>query len=266
MNVVRDPIVGRAALVTGAAQGIGLAVARALLERGALVAINDVTEERVAQGIESLGSTGKASGYAADVRRRSEVEAMVERAEEDLGGIEFLVSNAGVFPDGPFLEMTDEAWDRVMETNAKGAFLVCQAVARRMAAAGAEDTRFRQIVTISSGSYRVARVGSAHYCASKAAVVMLTRTMALELAPYRILVNSVAPGLIDNSSLTDEYRTAFVRGVPAGRIGLPEDVAAAVLMLLGSSTTYITGQIIGVDGGVTAGRYGLPMSHGMNKQ
>ncbi|MDA8344741.1 MAG: SDR family NAD(P)-dependent oxidoreductase [Thermaerobacter sp.] len=257
-----DPVHGRRVLVTGAGQGIGFAVARALLERGARIAVNDLSLERVQHAVDALAPFGEVSGYAADVRRRPEVQAMVERAENDLGGIDFLVSNAGIFPDNPFLEMTEEAWDRVMDINAKGTFLVCQAVARRMAAAAAKDQDIRQIVTISSGSYRFARVGSAHYCASKAAVVMLTRTMALELAPYRILVNSVAPGLIENPSLTDDYRRAFTSGVPLGRIGVPEDIAAAVLMLLGSGANYITGQVIGVDGGVTAGRYGLPMSHG----
>src|SRR5690606_4239912 len=148
--------------------------------------------------------------------------------------------------------------DLVMETNVRGVFLTCQAVARRMVEQG---TRGR-IITISSGSYKSGRVGAAHYCASKAGVVMFTKVLALELAPHRINVNSIAPGLIDVDSevspIPDQYFEAMVAGIPWGRAGTAQDVANAALMLASPYAEFITGEVLAVNGGAAAGRVGLP--------
>ena len=152
-------------------------------------------------------------------------------------------------------------WDRVMAVNLRGTFLICQAAARLMV----EHKNPGIITTISSGSARFARLGAAHYCASKAAVVMLTRVMALELAPYRIRVNSVSPGIIDVAGgppLSESYKEAMTRMVPWGRMGRPEDVANVVLLVCDPAAEYLTGQVIPVDGGMSSGRYGIPASDG----
>lgn len=244
-------------LVTGAGHGIGLAVARAFIDEGARVAVNDINPDRVAAAVEKLGSLS--CGIAGDVADTKEARSVVSRAERELGGLDIVVSNAGIHPSHAFLEMDVSDWDRVMAVNVRGTFLICQAAAQLMVKQKHEGV----IVTVSSGSARFARVGSAHYCASKAAVVMLTRVMALELAPYRIRVNSVSPGIIDvpgGQPLSETYKQAMTRMVPWGRMGSPEDVAHVVLLVSDPGAEYMTGQVIPVDGGLSAGRYGIPVA------
>jgi 3-oxoacyl-[acyl-carrier protein] reductase len=244
-------------LVTGAGHGIGLAVARAFCREGARVAVNDINSDRVAVVVEELGN--QSCGVAGDVADTEEARAVVSRADAELDGIDIVVSNAGIFPSHAFLEMDINDWDRVMAVNIRGTFLICQAAARLMV----DQKNAGVIITISSGSARFARVGSAHYCASKAAVVMLTRVMALELAPYRIRVNSVSPGIIDipgGQPLSDTYKAAMTRMVPWGRMGSSEDVANVVLLASDPGADYMTGQVIPVDGGLSAGRYGIPVA------
>ena len=244
-------------LVTGAGHGIGRAIARAFIGEGALVAINDIIPDRVAAVVEKLGS--HCCGVAGDVSDTEEARSVVSRADDELGGLEIVVSNAGIFPSHAFLEMDISDWDRVMAINVRGTFLICQAAAQLMV----KQKHAGVIVTISSGSARFARVGSAHYCASKAAVVMLTRVMALELAPYRIRVNSVSPGIIDipgGQPLSETYKAAMTRMVPWGRMGSPEDVANVVLLASDPAAEYMTGQVIPVDGGLSSGRYGIPVA------
>ena len=244
-------------LVTGAGHGIGLAVARAFIGEGARVAVNDIIPERVTGVVQDLGR--RCCGVTGDVADTEEARSVVSRADAELGGLDIVVSNAGIFPSHAFLKMDISDWDRVMAVNIRGTFLICQAAARLMVKQKQEGV----IVTISSGSARFARVGSAHYCASKAAVVMLTRVMALELAPYRIRVNSVSPGIIDvpgGQPLSDSYKAAMTRMVPWGRMGNPEDVANVVLLASDPAVEYMTGQVIPVDGGLSSGRYGIPVA------
>lgn len=248
---------GKRVLVTGAAHGIGLAIARAFVEAGARVALADVDREGLAAAVDDLGDA--ASMHPGDVRNAADVERTVAEAEARHGGLDVVVSNAGVYPSDPFLDLDEDAWDRVMDVNAKGCFLVCRAVARRMVAAGTPGA----IVTIASGSARFAREGAAHYCASKAAVVALTRVMALELARHGIRANAVSPGLIDvpgGPQLSEGYTQAMTRMIPAGRMGRPEDVARAVLFVAHPDADYMTGEVVSIDGGLSAGRYGIPTS------
>jgi len=248
---------GSRVAVTGAAGGIGLAVARSFHGAGARVALADVDGARVAAAAEALGPGAEAA--AVDVRDPDRVDAWAGAIERAWGGLDVLVSNEGVYPAAPFLEMSPAAWDEVIDVNLRGTFLVCQRFARGMVARGGGGA----IVTIASGSARFARVGAAHYGASKAGVVALTRAMALELAPHGIRVNAVSPGIVDvpdGPPLAPAYRAAMTAMVPAGRMGTPQDVASVVLMVADPAAAYLTGQDVRVDGGLSAGRYGIPTS------
>jgi 3-oxoacyl-[acyl-carrier protein] reductase len=247
-------------LVTGAAQGIGNAIARQFFDEGAQVALNDLTAARVEAGVRHLTSLDdpRLFGYPADVTDALQCQTMIDRISEQWGRIDIVVNNAGVYPSQPVTNMRESEWDHVMDTNAKGIFLVSQVVAKLMMEQGIRG----QIINISSGSYHRGRVGSAHYCASKAAGIMFTKVLAMELAQYGIRVNAVAPGLIDTGTLDldQTYIEATRRQIPSGRLGRAEDVASAVLGLAAMTTDYITGAVLAVDGGLALGRYDVPMA------
>ena len=182
---------GRTALVTGAATGIGFAIAEAFGRAGARVAVNDLSPERCDRACERLASGGiRCDGYPADVRDPAAVRRMVDKVGEGFGGPDVLVANAGIYPNTPFLDLSAEEWDRVIDTNLTGVFLTCQAAARAMVAAGHGG----RIVTVGSGAANTAYWGWSHYCASKAAVVMLTKAMSLELGGHGIRANTVLAG------------------------------------------------------------------------
>jgi 3-oxoacyl-[acyl-carrier protein] reductase len=243
----------RVVLVTGAGHGIGRAIAEAFASNGDRVIVADRSEDRAREVAEAIA----ALPVAVDVSNAAAVEQAVQDVVDRYGQIDVLVNNAGIYPNTPVLEMAEAEWDAVFDTNVKGVFLVSRAVARRMAARGAGG----RIVNISSGSAKSGRVGAAHYCASKAAVEMFTKVLAMELAPQGIVVNAVAPGLIEvpGGSLSEEYIDALVAATPLGRIGQPEDIARAVLYLASPDATFITGSVLSVDGGSLAGRP-LPLS------
>jgi 3-oxoacyl-[acyl-carrier protein] reductase len=246
--------------VTGAAKGIGLAIARRFFVAGAKVAFNDLTDALLAQALNNLDieSRGRVIGCACDVRDSNGVTNMVTKVVEHWGHIDIAVNNAGIYPSQMVVDMHESEWDSVLDINAKGTFLVSQAIARQMI-----DRKIRgHIINIASGSYRVARMGSAHYCASKAAVDMFSKVLAMELAPYGIQVNVISPGLIlvESMELDQDYIDATLRQIPAGRLGTPEDIAEAVFSLASVRSDYLTGSNISVDGGLSLGRYGIPRS------
>jgi 3-oxoacyl-[acyl-carrier protein] reductase len=251
---------GDTVLVTGAGAGIGLGIARGFYEAGAKVAIGDYRSETVERSASLFADQSRVFAGTVDVRDAASVAAFVTRAEAALGPVTIAVANAGIYPNTPVLEMSQEEWDRVMETNVRGVFLTCQAVARGMVERGEGGS----IITISSGAYQSGRVGAAHYCASKAGVVMFTKVLALELALHRINVNCIAPGLIEVNSevspISDEYFETLAAGIPWGRVGTPEDIANAAMMLASPYAEFITGEVLMVNGGSSAGRAHLPPS------
>jgi 3-oxoacyl-[acyl-carrier protein] reductase len=250
---------GRRVLVTGGGSGIGRGIAAAFVREGAHVAVVDIDPERVAQTVDSLtGGPGRAAGVPGDVR---DAERVVEEAARAVGPIEVLVNDAAVYPNCPVIEMPDDQWDQVIGVNLTGTFRMSRAVARRMVAAKIQG----HIVNIASGAYKSARRGASHYCASKAGIVMFTKVLAQELAEHRVHVNVVSPGLVDvgrRGDVNPGYRQTLMTNIPWGRMGLPEDIAAAVLFMSSRTADYVTGTVIDVDGGSSAGRYFLPYSRG----
>jgi NAD(P)-dependent dehydrogenase (short-subunit alcohol dehydrogenase family) len=243
-------LAGKIGLVTGAQQGIGRAIAIALARDGADVAINFLDDRAAA---ERLGDEVRALGRRAlvvqgDVSRGGEVERLVAAVVEELGPPDVLVNNAGVFPRAPFLELAERDWDHVLGVNLKGSFLTAQAVARAMVAAG----RPGAIVNISSSAVRGDARG-VHYSASKAGIVGLTRAMALALAPHRIRVNAIAPGLTDTAQPrygnTEAELALKAREVPLGRMAQPDEIARIAVFLATEEAAWVTGELIHVNGG-----------------
>ncbi len=238
---------GRVAIVTGGSRGIGRVLARRLAEEGATVVVTARSAEAAASAAATLPGTGHL-GLACDVSDREAVDALAKRVESELGGIDVLVNNAGVTADNIMLRLDDEDWDRVLDTNLKGAFLMIRAVAR-----GMMKRRSGRIINISSVVGLTGNRGQVNYAASKAGLIGLTKSVAKELASRNVLCNAVAPGFIETdmtSALTDVARESLQQRIALGRLGSPEDVAGVVAFLAGPDADYITGQVIVVDGGM----------------
>ncbi|GAA3337236.1 3-oxoacyl-[acyl-carrier-protein] reductase [Amorphoplanes nipponensis] len=247
---------GRVALVTGGARNIGLAIARRLVAEGAAVAVNGPDATEAAAAAAELCGSGVAAGFPADVSQPDAVGAMVDAVIARFGRLDILVNNAATPMTGrvPLFDLDLDAWEQSFAVNARGVFLCSVAAARAMTRGGARATD-AAIVNISSvGAVRAHRRAVA-YDATKGAVEATTRAMALELAPLGVRVNAVAPGAIGNdrtAALSEADRRRRAEAVPLGRIGAAADVAAAVAFLASADAAYITGQVITVDGGLTA--------------
>lgn len=239
---------GRVALVTGGGQGIGRAIALRLAKQGATLALCDLapTALEVAEAIQA--QRGKAQGFQGDVSRTEEVNRVVEQVVAAFGKIDILVNNAGIARDSLLLRMSDSDWDQVLAVNLKGAFLCTRAVLRHMI-----RQRWGRLINIASVVGLTGNVGQANYAASKAGLVGFTKTVAREVASRGITANAVAPGFIDTEmtrKLRDDLKQEIVKQIPVGRFGSVEDVAQAVLFLASEEASYITGQVLKVDGGM----------------
>ena len=242
----------KTALVTGASRGIGRAIALSLAGAGARVAVNYRADEAGAEetcaAVRQEG--GEALAVKADVGVAEEVADMLETVRERLGDIDILVNNAGNTRDGLLVRMSDEDWDQVVETHLRGAFLLSRAVLRPML-----RRRSGRIVNITSVAGIVGNPGQANYSAAKAGLIGFTRSLAREIGSRQVTVNAVAPGLVATAmsdAIPEEARAALAERVPLGRVGTPEDVAAAVLYLVSPAAAYVTGSVLVVDGGLSA--------------
>jgi NAD(P)-dependent dehydrogenase (short-subunit alcohol dehydrogenase family) len=238
------------ALVTGGGRGVGKGIALQLAKAGWHVAVNYIIEPELADATASeIAARGvEAMTVKADVRSSREVAAMVDAVVARFGGLNLLVNNAGVQTWAPFLDIAEDDWDRVVDTNLKGTFLCTQAAARHL-----KDHGGGSIVNIGSGSNKAPFPNLAAYTASKGGIEMLTRAAAIELAPFGIRVNCVAPGAIEVERTrleNPEYADTWGRLTPLGRVGTPRDVGDAVVFLAGDAASFVTGQTLFVDGGL----------------
>ena len=240
---------GRTAIVTGAARGIGRAIATRLHRDGAHVTFADIDPAEAEAAVRAIDPDGaRAAAAPVDVSDRASVEALVDAVADRRGGLDILVSNAGVMDRMPFLEMTDAFWDRVLGINLRGTFLCGQAAARRMVAQG----RRGRIVNVASNSGIFGGRGRAAYGASKAGIINLTQSMAIELAEHGIAVNAVAPGPTKTGQHMPEEPWPSVKArMPLARFGTPDEIAAVAAFLASDEASFVTGHTWAADGGYT---------------
>lgn len=249
MTTTYSSLDGKVVLVTGSGKGIGRAIAKRFAAQGCKLIVNDIDEPNVSEVVADITSAGGAATAAiADVSDSTQVNAMIDATMEAHGRIDVVVNNAGIVsPMLHFFEADEEWWRRIVDVNLTGHFLVSQPAARIMAKQGGGC-----IINMSSGGATRAHRSFTAYDATKGGIEALTRAMAIDLAPYDIRVNALMPGSIDTSSQGDEYRRKSGVNIPLGSVGEPEDMTGAALFLASNEASYITGDVIKVDGGMLA--------------
>jgi 3-oxoacyl-[acyl-carrier protein] reductase len=243
-------LTGQTAVVTGASQGLGKAIAMALAAAGAKVACVARSADKLAATVSAIAAAGgQAEAFPCDVKESAPVDALIDGLAEKWGKVDILVNNAGVTRDTLLPRMSDQDWDDVIDTNLRGSFLFARACSRHMMRA-----RYGRVINISSVSGLMGNAGQTNYSASKAGIIGFTRSMSRELAGRKVTINAVCPGFIE-SEMTKVLGEMIVeeakKRIPAKRLGLPEDVAACVLFLASPAACYVTGQVLTVDGGMT---------------
>jgi len=240
---------GRTAIVTGAAQGIGRAIAEALAQAGADIAVADLDPSRSAETVAAVENIGrKALNLKVNVADAGETKSMVEQVLKAWGKVDILVNNAGITRDGLLLRMKEEDWNLVLQINLNGTFNCTKAVLQPMT-----KQRYGRIVNIASIVGVIGNAGQANYSASKAAVIGFTKTVGREYASRNVTVNAVAPGFIDTAmthGLSADVKDTLLKQIPLGRLGTPADIAAAVRFLVSGEAAYITGHVLHVNGGM----------------
>ena len=244
-------------IITGARRGMGKSHALVLAKAGAKIVVSDISEEdcqKVVEEIEKNG--GEALTVKCDVSKKEEVDNLVKKTIERFGKVDVLVNNAGICQFKPFLELTEEEWDRTLNINLKGYFLCAQAVAKEMVKK--KSGVIINIASVAMGQQGVGFPNIVHYCASKGGIVGMTEALAVELAPYNIRINAISPGMIETPMITSikenpEQEKETLKRIPLGRPGKPEEVSNLVLFLASDQSSYMTGATVIIDGGWLAG-------------
>jgi NAD(P)-dependent dehydrogenase (short-subunit alcohol dehydrogenase family) len=248
-----EDLKGKVAIITGAKRGMGKADAMLFAQNGAKVVVADISQEECQQVVDEIEKNGgEALAVKCDVTNQKEIEELVSKTVEKFGRVDILVNNAGICQFKPFLELTEEEWQRTLDINLKGYFLCAKACAEEMAKQ--KSGVIVNIASIVMGQMGKGMAGLAHYSASKGGIAALTKTMAVELAQHNIRVNTIAPGAIDTpmaaSAKSDQkVLEQTLAMIPLGRMGKPEEIASTVLFLSSEASSYITGSIVVVDGG-----------------
>jgi 3-oxoacyl-[acyl-carrier protein] reductase len=245
---MRIDLAGRVAVVTGSTRGIGRAVAGALAESGARVAVVGRDRAKAEAVAAELGPIDRVRGLACEISDPTSVAALIEEAERTFGSVDILVNNAGLTRDNILFRLKDDDWDVVLDANLRGAFVAIRAASRGMI-----KRRWGRIVNMASVVGIVGNKGQANYAASKAGLIGLTKSVAKELASRNVLANAVAPGFIETdmtATMTPDARTALTAQIPLERLGTPADIAGMVTFLASDHAAYITGQVFVVDGGM----------------